>query len=752
VHAFLFVGDVENCRLPWDSMTDTRRLLDREARVEAIEEHLGVFPDGTFVPLTLRQRLFFGSAMAKLVYKIDKVRMKSREIVEMIESQEQGDDELKDILLIREFILECLSPFKRYTLKANNEAYSHIVTKRIPWSGYLISWFFVTGCLLFFIYWIFAWGVYQGSAILSAWGAIFGTGAASDILLVQVTKIFILYYLPASAMQPQLLRIRSVLADISMNYINRSDGNPDQRDDITVVQHISAACKAARSNELIKLPSAWLLRQVLLGYISIICIIIIIPFYSFLINLNIFVHQMDDVDTRKCRDGRLNYLGSISFLLIAIPMTCILLNEAIGDAVLDAVIPAVYSGVLSAGAFIYSRSIPALIAIILSVIFLLNYWRLIYLPASRAHAKRMEEMKKVSVLGPSPWRRSRRRFDASKAACLSLYEYFKRVYNILKLNMQHGITLLSCQDTSRTNRIRIMRVWGGMNTSSAHMVITASEVSGTNSPRSPPKKDKGREITKRHSVAARKTKEFLFPEGIINVMCASTKWKRHYISTQREISLSAEPNTQPLALLSKNKPERALRKAVNVAVIFTAQEALSLLRARLCEVMCVDKNNKGFLEVTERNLFEEFKYVLEIFHPDGIALSSAEKTEACDQYHEWKETQNEHFQVVCVDQSYEVVRMINFPAFERWFLQDILSIIQNTVTDRLMYNSLRHVPNMIKRLSPNNSPTNSSKVSANNSANNSAKLEHRRNMRGLNVVTADQLTARAKASHDMASL
>ena len=273
-------------------MTDTRRLLDREARVEAIEEHLGVFPDGTFIPLTLRQRLFFGSAMAKLEYKIEKVRLKSREIVAVIQSQEQGEDELKDILLIREFILECLSPFKRYTLKANNEAYSHVVTQRIPWSGYLLSWFFVSGCLLFFVYWIFAWGVYQGSVILSSWGAIFGTGAASDILLVQVTKIFILYYLPASAMQPQLLRIRSVLADISMNYINRSDGNPDQRDDITVVQHISAACKAARSNELSSLPSAWLLRQVLHCNHSVICIPIFL-FMLFMLNYFEYSHTPD---------------------------------------------------------------------------------------------------------------------------------------------------------------------------------------------------------------------------------------------------------------------------------------------------------------------------------------------------------------------------------------------------------------------------------------------------------------------------
>jgi hypothetical protein len=69
-------------------------------------------------------------------------------------------------------------------------------------------------------------------------------------------------------MQPQLLRIRSVLSDISMNFINRQHDSPhapagaDKSDDISVIQYMSAACRAARSHELFALPAAWLLRQV----------------------------------------------------------------------------------------------------------------------------------------------------------------------------------------------------------------------------------------------------------------------------------------------------------------------------------------------------------------------------------------------------------------------------------------------------------------------------------------------------------
>ena len=58
---------------------------------------------------------------------------------------------------------------------------------------------------------------------------------------------------------------------------------------------------------------------------------------------------MDDIDVFKCREGRLDYLGLLSFMAIAVPMTVILLNEFIGDAILDAVIPGIYAGILVMG-------------------------------------------------------------------------------------------------------------------------------------------------------------------------------------------------------------------------------------------------------------------------------------------------------------------------------------------------------------------------------------------------------------------
>ena len=268
VHAFLFVGDVENHWLPWRVLRGTsNRTLERGAKINAIEDYLGMFPDGNFLPLTLRQRLFFGTPMKKLVYKLEKVRRKSADITKSIKTFKPWEDDAKDTRLIKYFILECLSPFKRYTLEKNSAGYDDVSSWKPSWFMYIAAWFLVCSAFGFFIYWIFAWGVYEGSAILSVWGAVLGTTIAKDIFLVQVTKTFILCYLPAQAMQPQLLRIRRVLADISMAFINRDDLSPEEKemrnnDDVSVVQHMSATCRAARSADLKDLSSSWLLQKV----------------------------------------------------------------------------------------------------------------------------------------------------------------------------------------------------------------------------------------------------------------------------------------------------------------------------------------------------------------------------------------------------------------------------------------------------------------------------------------------------------
>ena len=98
---------------------------------------------------------------------------------------------------------------------------------------------------------------------------------------------------------------------------------------LRIVQHLSAACRAARSKELKNLPAAWILRQ------------------------------MDDIDAERCRNGRAYYPGTLLFLLIAFPTTLLLFNKKVGESFIESIINTTASSVELFGSFLASVDILA---------------------------------------------------------------------------------------------------------------------------------------------------------------------------------------------------------------------------------------------------------------------------------------------------------------------------------------------------------------------------------------------------------
>ena len=241
------------------------------------------------------------------------------------------------------------------------------------------------GILAFFLYWILFWGIVNGGqslkvinvlsypvslslvlpirlskstlsslllvlSIRQAWGTNFAIDLANDILVIAIVKITWTSFLSLQTMQPQLRVIRSVFADICLTHINRASDAIDhdveeattshfdeRASQLRIVQHLSGACRAARSKELKNLPAAWILRQ------------------------------MDDVDAERCREGRAFYPGNLIFLLIAFAGCLSLMNEKVGEVVIESVINSATSGVELLGAFLASVSV---LAIVLPVVLL----------------------------------------------------------------------------------------------------------------------------------------------------------------------------------------------------------------------------------------------------------------------------------------------------------------------------------------------------------------------------------------------
>lgn len=91
----------------------------------------------------------------------------------------------------------------------------------------------------------------------------------------------------------------------------------------------------------------------------------------------------------------------------------------------------------------------------------------------------------------------------------------------------------------------------------------------------------------------------------------------------------------------------------------------------------------------EVDLCRVFIELLEVFYPDGIALSYAEKDEACELYGLWKESLEDDMNTQSPNSSSVELLVVLFSAFEAWFNQVFMSIIRSTLSDRLLDNSLR---------------------------------------------------------------
>ena len=423
---------------------------------------------------------------------------------------------------------------------------------------------------------------------------------------------------------------------------------------------------------------------------------------------------MDDVDARKCRDGRLEYLGIISFLFIAVPMTCILFNPMIGGILIDAAIPAFYTGAMVAGVYLYSVSITVLLVTIFFALFVMNYWAFVYMPASKAHYKRREKVKRIQSQfnHASASARSRQASSRSlqQSTAVSFMRYMSRVMNIVKRALQHGITLLSVRRKHRKKSRNFKALWRDMNRPPLQNGRTASP-----SPRT--SKDSDSNVPQaprpRPTLKRAKSSAILFPSNIIKMSTAANAEILRGRTTFRNDSLDSYSDS--VIYKTTGSEEDSHKRKIYPMLTFDAKQALTILRTTLASKDDPNSDRGVYLsnaderqrdidrlqfEVTENNLSNEFWNLLDIFYPDGVALTVLEKEEACERFHAWKVSQGANFTVRSSTTGVEQEKYINFNLFEEWFKIEILSVVRNTLSDRLLNHSLNSPPKR-RRSSPN---------------------------------------------------
>jgi len=87
------------------------------SRKLAIMEELGMNEDGSFAPLSYWKKLIFGTPGRLLKWKLKRARKQTDAIIGAMTSVSAGEEDMRDRCLIQYFVLEQMSPIKRFAVR-----------------------------------------------------------------------------------------------------------------------------------------------------------------------------------------------------------------------------------------------------------------------------------------------------------------------------------------------------------------------------------------------------------------------------------------------------------------------------------------------------------------------------------------------------------------------------------------------------------------------------------------------------------
>ena len=236
------------------SVSDKERTSSHQGpALKVMRSKLMMNYDGTMKPLTLRQKLFNKDRHDLLTKKLVLARSRAFHLCKNIEELAVHSDSMRDIALMRKFILENVNIFYRFSLGKCFDKISGAPPEQIDPKMWLLSWVAVIGVYLFLLAWILQWGIINGPTTLRSWGIVYGLGILQSIVIYEVSKLMILFIFAVTSAKPGLQVIKRVINDRALKFVQNFD---DRKDELSVVQHFSPACRAARMGPLSHLPSA----------------------------------------------------------------------------------------------------------------------------------------------------------------------------------------------------------------------------------------------------------------------------------------------------------------------------------------------------------------------------------------------------------------------------------------------------------------------------------------------------------------
>ena len=660
VQEFLDIGGSASRRRMKNSPNSFFLSPEHLAAMNAISSQLMVNFDGTMKPITFRQRLFYRDRQDLIEKKLAVARMKSMKICKTIDGMEVLDDHLKDIALMRQFILEQVSIFYRFSLKKNFTDIDGVPPEIISPSLWLIAWILTICIFLFFIYWIFAWGVKNGGATLELWGTNYGIVIVQDILVLEVGKVFIIYAFALMSAKPQLQVIKRVINDRALSL---AQDNSLFGDEVSVVQHFSPACRAARTNNLSKLSASAILRS------------------------------MTDSDMEKCKEHKHFTLGRVIFYVIMATAVVAVLSETLIDQLLTLII----SSLLLAFLLIHSKLLAISPLFLICIYGVLGGIGLYYLGVFVPSVKRAREARaeKAQAARECVRSTSRTSFKARNSTFTdNLLRILRRQNNRLVEISGRVHSIISYERVKRQKEkcIRVNLMWCSMNKTvdvQSHTISPfASSFERQQSSRTIPSEGELHSMNFTSCI----------PLTILKMRLSGSMFSREDVPTkvaklftsQASSALTVEiPKRLRLPTPAVQSPRGIGRLGISYLANkeITTDPKVALRRMLERHVIGADRYSNGeecsFLDIdnasdvfiSSSELREMLAWTWITFYPCGQQLTAELKSEIDEMFEMWRRSlmRNESRSSTLLEETSKTVGSL-FPVFAEWFLKTCTAI------------------------------------------------------------------------------
>ena len=660
VQEFLDIdGSVSKRRIRNHSPNTSFLSHEHLAAMKAIGSQLMVNFDGTMKPITFRQKLFYRDRQDLIEKKLAVARKKSLKICNTICKMEVLDDNLKDIALMRKFILEQVSIFYRFSLKKNFLDIDGVPPEIIRPSLWLMSWTLAICVLLFFVYWIFAWGIKNGGATLDQWGTNYGIAIVQDVLVLEVGKVFIIYAFALMSAKPQLQVIKRVINDRALSLVQDS---PVFSDEVSVVQHFSPACRAARTNDLCRLSASAILRS------------------------------MTDADMEKCKEHKYFTLGRVIFYVIMVAAVVAVLSETLIDQLLTLII----SSLLLAFLLIHSKLLAISPLLLICIYGVLGGVGLYYLGIFVPSVKRARQAraKKAQTARECVRSTSRNIFNRRNS---SLSDNLMRVFRRLSIRLVeyaghlHSIVSYEKVKRQRDKCMTVNLMWCRMNKTIDIQFRTISSSAsrlGRQSSRTIPNEGESDSVNFSSSIPLTILKmrqsgstfcRDVAPPKVANLFTAqASSTLKIEIPKGLRSSFPAVQSPRNIGKLGisymANKeittdPKVALRRMLERHVLGADRYS----NGEECSFLDIDNASDIFISTSE--LYEMLAWTWVNFYPCGQKLTDELKSEIDERFEVWKKSLARN-EIRTSRSSEEMSRTWGslFPAFADWFLKTCTAI------------------------------------------------------------------------------